>query len=211
MAGQVLLLNPRRRRRKKATTSRRRRRTHARVSNPVRRRRRREQARVANPRRRRRSHRVHHRRRRLRRNPGMHFGGGGNIGKAAMIVGGMVVAEVLADKLASVLPAAWKQDADVVRIGSKAAICIGVPMVLKVVKVIPAPIANAVALGGLIITGWDIFKTYVAPKIGLQMSEYAPGQITGMDESAYDGVANYEAGVLTGTGQSAYGDGAYGG
>ena len=101
-----------------------------------------------------------------------------------MIAGGGIAVEVLADKLASFLPAAWKTNADVVRIGTKAAVGIAAPMLLR--KFLPRGWGNAIALGGGIVTLLDVFKTYVAPKIGVSLSSYEIGP--------YAGMSGYEAG-----------------
>jgi hypothetical protein len=189
MAGEVMLINPRRRRRKKATTVRRKRRRVRRVRrhNPTLFRKRRTH-------RRRRHNPVHSRRRRhhVRRNPKLL---GIDIKQIALFAGGAVVTEVLADKLAAMLPASWKTDANLVRIGTKAAVGVGLPMVLKMTKLVPSNLANAIAIGGGVVTLLDVFKTYIAPNVpGLhayeQLSEYrtlplATG-MAGMDEAYGD-------------------------
>jgi len=184
MAGEVMLINPRRRRRKKATTTRRKRRV--RRHNPtVFRKRRVHRRRRHNPvRARRRRHVRHNPARKMLGLPVMQIVG---------FTGGFIVTEVLADKLAAMLPAGWKTDANLTRIGTKAAIGVGLPMVLKMTKLVPHNIANAIAVGGGICVLWDVFKTYIGPKIGLtlsayeQLSEYRmlPGDagIAGMDEA----------------------------
>jgi hypothetical protein len=185
MAGEVMLINPRRRRHKKAITRRKRRVRRVRRHNPTLfRKRRTHRRRRHNPLRARR--RRHH----YRHNPKLL---GINVMQIAMFAGGAVVTEVLADKLAGMLPAAWKTDANVVRIGTKAAVGVGLPMVLKMTKLVPANLCNAIAVGGGVVTLLDIFKTYIGPKIGLnlsayeQLSEYrqlaAGGGIAGMDEA----------------------------
>lgn len=170
MAGsELLVLNPRRRRRRKAkaTGSRRRRRTRrhsvARHNpRPLRRRRRAVARRRHNPRRRRRS---------VRHNPRVL---GVNVTQIAMITAGGFVTEVLADKLAKMLPASWATNADVVRIGTKAAVGIGLPLVAR--KFLPRGWGNAIAIGGGVVTLFDIIKTYVAPHIpGLSLSGYEIG------------------------------------
>jgi hypothetical protein len=189
MAGEVMLINPRRRRRKKATTTRRKRRV--RRHNPTVYRKRR----VIHRRRRHNPVRARRRRRHVRHNPAMKM-----LGLPVMQIvgftGGFIVTEVLADKLAAMLPATWKTNADVLRIGSKAAIGVGLPMVLKMTKLVPHNIANAIAVGGGICVLWDVFKTYIGPKIGLtlsayeQLSEYrmlpSAAGIAGMDEAYGD-------------------------
>lgn len=191
MAGEVLVLNPRRRRRrkgvaKKRTTRRRRRRVMR--HNPVRRRRRSHVGR-----RRRRSYR--------RRNPAL-LGGGirSQLMQGASFAGGIIATEFIADKLAGALPEAWKANADLFRIGTKAAVGIGVPMLLG--RMLPRNIRHAIAIGGAAAVVLDVFKTYVAPKIGLTMSGYEYGTLT-----------DYEQGQISGFGMSdegsAYGGGAY--
>ena len=190
MAGEVMLINPRRRRRKKATTNRRKRRVRrAPRHNPTAFHKRRvRRVRRHNPARARRRHHVRH-------NPGMKMLGM-PVMQIVSFTGGFIVTEVLADKLAAMLPAAWKTNADMLRIGSKAAIGVGLPMVLKMTKLVPQNIANAIAVGGGICVLWDVFKTYVGPKIGLtlgayeQLSEYrmlpSSAGIAGMDEAYGD-------------------------
>ena len=210
---EVLLVNPRRRRRK---ATRKRKRAVARRTNPVRRRRRR-----AAPTAHRRIRRVHARRvrrnprrhRRVRRNP-LHMGNNVFMRGASIAAAGLAV-EVLANKLASFLPASWALDANVTRIGCKAAITIGVPMLAKKVKIIPAGVANAIAIGGAVVTVMDIINTYVKPHLpaGL-LSEYDPnnsvmqGYETGTLSGDEDSMHGYEAGQLSG---GAYGGGAYAG
>jgi len=192
MAGEVLVLNPRRRRRRTRSSAKkrpvRRRRRRVMRHNPVRHVRRRR----SSPRRRRRSY---------RRNPGI---GGGSLKsqlmQGASFAGGIIATEFIADKIAGALPEAWKTNADLVRIGTKAAVGIGVPMLLG--KMLPRNIRNAIAIGGAAAVVLDVFKTYVAPKIGLTMAGYEYGTLT-----------DYEQGQLTGFGMSdegsAYGGGAY--
>ena len=206
---EVLLVNPRRRRRK--VTKRRRARARRATAAPKRRRRVRTNP-VMHHRRRRR--RVHARRnpsrrrrsRRIRRNP-MHFGGNVFMRGASIAAAGLAV-EVLANKLAAHIPAGWGLDANIARIGAKAAITIGVPMLAKKVRIIPAGVANAIAIGGAVITVMDIINTYVKPHLpaGL-LSEYDPNNsvIQGYEAGTLTG---YEEGVLSG---GAYGGGAYAG
>lgn len=190
---EVLLVNPRRRRRAKATsrrkTTRRRRRVHvhARV-NPIRRR---VHARVRrnNPR----------RRRRLHRNP-MHVGGNVFMKGASIAMGGLAV-ELLASKLATMLPASWQTNANMVRIGTKVAITVGVPLLAKKVRLIPGNIANAIALGGAVVTVVDIINTYVKPNVPF-LHDYNPD---------VPGLQGYEAGTLTDYEAESLSGGAYGG
>ena len=175
MAGEVLVLNPRRKRRKaRTTTKRRRHRAHHRRVNPRRRR-----SPLMHRRRRAYARRRHNprRRRHYRRNPGMRMFGI-DFGQVAMVAGGGIVTEVLADKLAAVLPATWKTNADVVRIGTKAVVGVGLPMLAG--KFLPRGWGAAIALGGGIVTVLDIFKTYVAPKLGITLSSYEIGPWSGM-------------------------------
>lgn len=187
MAGEVLMINPRRRRRKKATSKKRRRVQYTR--------------RAMNPRKRRYVRRNYpkRRRRRVRHNPRILGGAiGGTVMQGVWLTGGALVTEIVADKLAGMLPAAWKTDANIVRIGTKAAVGIGLPMVLKSMKlhILPPRLLNAIALGGTVVTLLDVFKTYVGPKLGLTLAEY-------------EQVASYE--MLPGVGavEEAYGEGAF--
>lgn len=207
---EVLLVNPRRRRRK-ASSKRKRARAHR--SNPTRRRRRRA-APVMHRRTRRRVHarrRHNPRRRRLHRNP-LRAGSNVFMRGAGIAAAGLAV-DVLATKLASFLPASWALDANVTRIGCKAAITIGVPMLAKRVRIIPAGVANAIAIGGAVVTVMDIINTYVKPHLpaGL-LSEYDPNNsvMQGYEAGQLSGgnMEGYEAGQLSG---GAYGDGAYAG
>ncbi len=189
MAGEVLVLNPRRKRRRTRRT---------RAAQPRRRRRRRVMRHNPTHRRRRRSVVGRRRRRSVRRNPRIL---GGNIQSQLMqgagFAGGIIATEFIADKLAGALPEAWKTNADLVRIGTKAAVGIGVPMLLG--RMLPRNVRNAIAIGGAAAVVLDLFKTYVGPKLGLSgyeygaLSEYEPGQLTGFgmsDEgSAYGGGA----------------------
>lgn len=192
MAGEVLVLNPRRRRRRTRSSAKKR---------PVRRRRRRVMR--HNPARftRRRRSAPRRRRRSVRRNPRI-LGGNlqGQLMQGVSFAGGIIATEFIANKIAGALPEAWKTNADLVRIGTKAAVGIAVPMLFG--KMLPRNIRNAIAIGGAAAVVLDVFKTYVAPKIGLSMSGYEYGSLT-----------DYEQGELTGFGMSdegaAYGGGAY--
>jgi hypothetical protein len=184
MAGsELLVFNPRSRRRRKAKATRRRKSTHRRRHHAV--------ARL-NPRRRvrRRGHRrVNSRRRRshVRHNPRVL---GVDLKQITMIAAGGIVTEVLADKLAKMLPAAWATNADIVRIGTKAAVGIGLPMVAR--KFLPRGWGNAIAIGGGVVTLLDIIKTYVAPHVpGLSLSGYEIGPTgTGIANTTY-GFSSY--------------------
>jgi hypothetical protein len=196
MASEVLVLNPRRRRRTrkaKATTKRRRRRrTHARAVHH-------------NPRRRRRVHarRHHSRRRRVRRNPSLRGLAGSPITKGIGLAVGIKATRMLANHLAKMIPASWNLDANMARIGSEAAVTILLPMLAKKARIIPASVANWVAVGGAAVVVLDLIDTYVAPHVPL-LQGYEEGGLTG-----------YEGGTLTGAadapqiGDSAYGARAY--
>lgn len=192
---QMLVLNPRRKRRTrktkaKATRRRRRRTVHAkRTHNPSRRRR--YSARRRSVRRR----RVH--------NPGL---SGNTFARGAGIAGGAIVTEVLANKLAAMLPASLQANANVARIGTKAAIAIGVPMLLKRTKIVPSGIANAIAMGAAVATALDVLKTYVTPNIP-GLSDYEQGTLMGAGDA--DQLEGYEQGTLMGPEAGAYGGGAY--
>lgn len=137
--------------------------------------------------------------------------GGGNIGMGITIGVGIAGAQILANKLESVLPASWKTDPNIVRIGSKAAIGIGLPLVLKHVKILPPKVAQVIAYAGVAAAVLDIIATYVAPKLNLTMGEYQPGMLTGMETG---GLSEYQEGTLSdlspGPSGGAYGGGAYG-
>lgn len=191
---QMLVLNPRKRRTRKkakATGRRRRRRTvHAkRTANPVRRRR------ISARRSSRRRRRVH--------NPNPL--NSGTFMRGATIAGAAVVTEVLANKLATLLPATMTADAskaNMVRIGTKGAIAVVVPML----KFVPANIRNAIALGAAVATALDVLKTYVTPNIP-GLSDYEQGTLMGPDDQGE--IQGYEQGTLMGPDQGAYGGGAY--
>jgi hypothetical protein len=183
MAGEVMLINPRRRRRKHTATKRRVRRVRrVRRHNPT-------MSRKRRTHRRRRVNARRHSRRNVRRNPKLL---GINVMQIAGFAGGAIVTEILASYLAKMIPAEWKLDANTSRIGTKAVVGVGLPMVLKMTKLVPSGIANALAVGGGIVVLIDVFATYVAPKMGLtlgayeQLSEYRmlpAGQgFAGMDE-----------------------------
>ena len=132
---------------------------------------------------------------------------GVNVNQILMVAGGGIAVEVLADKLANVLPASWKADANIVRIGTKAAVGIAAPMLLR--KFLPRGWGSAIALGGGIVTVLDIFKTYVAPKIGVSLSSYEIGPYAGMagyPDEAMEGYADDPTGMSGG----AYGGSIYG-
>lgn len=176
MAGEFALINPRRKRRKKATTHRRRKASKRRrrvAVNPIHRRRRHVARRRHNPRRR------HYAR---RHNPAIF---GINIVQISSLAGGFVGTEILAGYLAGMLPAAWKTDANMVRIGCKAAVGVGVPMLAK--SFLPRGVRgalNALAIGGGVAVLVDVFNTFVKPNIpGLPLSNYEQGFISGYEDN----------------------------
>jgi len=173
MAGEFALINPRRKRRKKATTHRRRKssRRRRRVAvNPIHRRRRHVARRRHNPRRR------HYAR---RHNPAMF---GINIVKIGSIAGGFVGTEILAGYLSGMLPAAWKTDANIVRIGCKAAVGVGAPLLLK--RFLPRGVGSALAVGGGVAVLVDVFNTFIKPNIpGLPVGNYEQDFISGYEDN----------------------------
>lgn len=202
---EMLVLNPRRRRRKshaKRTHSRRRRR--ATTSSRRRRRSTVHAFRAHNPRRRRRStrRRVHARR---RRNPSVRGLTGSPIVKGLALAVGVKVTDGIATKLSSMLPASMQSNPDLARIGTKAALAFGLPIVLRKVRVLPPAIASAVTVGATIALGLDLVKTYIAPRVPF-LSDYEQVPLTGTDQPEM--LQSYEAMQLTGT-DSAYGGGAY--
>lgn len=196
---EMLVLNPRRKRRtvrakaKKRTTRRRRR-----ARNPIM---------LGNPSRRRRAYAGSKRRRRARRtrNPRVDSG---TLMKGATIAGGAIVTSIIASQIAKRLPESWKANADMVRIGTKAAVGIGLPMVLRQTKVLPGNLANAIALGGAVATVLDVFDTYVKPNLPM-LADYEQGALTGMDDEGAEELSALEPGMLTGADASAYGASAY--
>lgn len=160
MAGEVLLINPRLKHRRKNTTKRRRARRH----NPflMRKRHVRRRARRHNPRR----HRRH-----VRCNPAPFGLGGGQLMHGVMIGVGGVATEVAGDFVQKWIPASWALDADLSRIGTKAAVGIAGPMLAKMLKV-PKAITTPWLIGGIAVTVLDVFRTYIAPKLGLTLKEY---------------------------------------
>ena len=186
---EMLVLNPRRKARKARKTTKRRTRRKARAHatrthNPMHKRRVRRSGR-----------RVHARRARRRvHNPRI---GGGTLMKGVSIAGGAIVTDVLASKLAAMLPDAWKSNADAVRIGTKAAVGIGLPMLARKLRIIPPGIANAIALGGAVTTALDVFNTYVKPHVPM-LSDYEQGTLTGAGD--VEQLEAYEPGTLTGGG-----------
>lgn len=206
MAGEVLLINPRhrrRRRRKARGTHRRRRRRLSARRNP------------ANPRRHRRRvygrRRRHARRRhRVHRNPQL-FAGVNLVGIGIASVG-YVGTRYATGWALSMLPPEWSKDpntANLVRIGVKAGIGVGLPILLR--RWIGRGTSNWLAIGGGIAVLTDIFQTYLAGAIPIPLADYEPGMLT-----------DYEPGMLTGQGDfltgeeefgvgDAYGQSVYGG
>jgi len=185
MAGEFMVVNPRRRRRRRTASGRfvkgggkrrRRRRTrlHAR-RNPV------------NPRRRRR--RSSHRRRSYRRNPGLRLMPGLDLGAAAITAVGVIGPRIAADQLAQFLPADWTAgpNAPVVKIGLRAAIGFGVPMLAR--RWIGARTANLLMAGAAVGLVLDAYSTWIAPAMGVSgyetgdLGDYETGAL-GFDESS---------------------------
>lgn len=205
---ELLVLNPRGRRKR---VRGKRRKARARRTNPTRRRRRRAAPLMANTRRRRRAHarrRTNPRRRRVHRNPGGRLLGV-NVNQIVMLTAGAIVTEVLADKLAQMLPASWAtpEKADMIRIGTKAAVGIGVPLLAR--RFLPRGWGNAIAIGGGIVTLFDIVKTYVAPHVpGLHLTGYEIGPTsTGIATDRVGFTGYTQEGLSDAT--SAYGGDAY--
>ena len=175
MAGEFAVINPRRKRRKKTRKV-----THRRRKNA---RRRRVGVKLVH---RRRSHvarRRHNPRRRYarRHNPAVF---GINIVKIGSIAGGFVGTEILAGYLAGMLPAAWKTDANMVRIGCKAAVGVGAPLLLK--RFLPRGVGSALAIGGGVAVLVDVFNTFVRPMVpGLPIADYEQGYIQGYEQPEY--------------------------
>lgn len=175
MAGEFAVINPRRRRRKKVHARKRkthRRRSYARAHNPVRHRRRH----VA---------RRHHARRRYARRHNPAFMGM-PLGQIVSAAGGFVGTSLLAGYLKGMLPATMTADANqanMIRIGCKAAVAIGVPMLGK--SFLPRNIRNALMLGGGVAVAVDIFETFIKPAIpGLPFADYEQGYIADYEQSA---------------------------
>ena len=192
MAAQFAVINPRRKRRKRAkATTRRRRRVRAAHPNPSRRRRRRTSR-----------ARVHHnRRRRVHRNPrGLNLGGV-DFGAAAITAGGIVGADIAAGYLSKMLPAGFQSP--VARIGVKAAIGIGAPLLLK--RFIGGRTANLLAAGAAISVLLDAYHAWIAPAIGL--SDYEIG-MTGYEANPGLSGMDTNQGAL-GMGENIYADSVY--
>lgn len=190
MAGEVLLINPRRRRRKRTTRGKAKR-THRRLRRVM-----------VNPRRhrysrpRRRSSIRRRRHHRIRHNPAL---AGGKLMQGVMIGVGAVAADTLGGFVQKWIPAAWNLDANVARIGTKAVVGIGAPMLLRKMRALPPNLTNAWMLGGVVVTVLDVFETYVKPNIP-GLGEYEYGTVQGYEEPA----------GLVGEGSAdVYGDGIY--
>lgn len=180
MAGEVMLINPRRKHRRKKARRARRARTHHR---------RRRGLFAANPRRRHR--RARGRRVRRHRNPRAMRFFGVDLGAVGLATSGYFVTRYATGGLLGMLPAEWRADpntAPLVRIGMKAAVGVGLPMMLR--PMIGRSVSNWLAVGGGIAVLADLFETYVAQMIPLPLADYEQGMLT-----------DYEQGQLTGLGQ----------
>jgi len=133
-------------------------------------------ARAANPTHRKRHYRRHnpgrkHGRRRYVRNPRLPFGI--NFPQILGVSAGLIGTELAGGWLANMLPAEWKKDANavnMVRIGSKAVVGVGLPLVLK--GMLPRGLGAAIAIGGGVAVVFDLFTTFVGPAVGLTGYEY---------------------------------------
>jgi len=201
MAGSVMLINPRRRRRRA-------RRARARAPRRRVRRRRRALAAYHNPRRHRRvrARRARrHGRRRVHRNPRLPFG----IDLQAIGFGtaGLIGTHVLGKQLAAAMGGkAGTLDQNIVRIGSKAVVGVGLPLLAK--RFIGSKTAHALAIGGGIAVLADILSTYAPKEWGLPsladyqtgvLSDYQQGQLQGYGDvgvsEALSGSSIYDRGV----------------
>lgn len=160
MAGEFMILNPRKRKRRatKKTKSRKRRTRRARAHAAPKRRRRRIGA------------RRHVARRRVRSNPrGMHMAGV-DFKSAGFMAGGFILSNIGTGYISKMLPAGWQ--GPVARIGVKAVVGIGGPLLLK--RFIGAKTANLLAAGAAVSVLVDAYQTWVAPNIpGLSDYEMA--------------------------------------
>jgi hypothetical protein len=87
-----------------------------------------------------------------------------------------------------------------VRIGCKAAVGIGAPLLLK--RFLPRGIGAALAVGGGVAVLVDVFNTFIKPNIpGLPLGEYDQGYIEGYESPDYSA-------ALSG-GESVYGESVY--
>jgi hypothetical protein len=196
MAGTALLINPRRRRRRKARKARSSRRRARRV--------RRNPFAVARRRRRRGHRRAHARRgrRRAHRNPRLPLIGSVNFPAIGAGAAGYIATAWGGPQLFNMLPPDWKTNAQMtplLRIGAKAAVgLVLLPMVAKMV--FPRKgLAGPMALGAGIAIAVDLFKSYLAPAMGITLEDYETQTISA-----------YETAQLTGD-ADAYGNSAYGG
>ena len=85
-----------------------------------------------------------------------------------------------------------------IRIGCKAAVGVGAPLLLK--RFLPRGVASALAIGGGVAVLVDAFNTYVKPSLGI--ADYEQGYI-----SSYEQPAMIESG-MSGT-DSVYGESVY--
>jgi hypothetical protein len=85
----------------------------------------------------------------------------------AWVAAGVVGSRLASGWLAKMIPASLSAgpQADLVRIGTKAAVGMALPMVLKSLKVIPANAATFIAVGGFAAVALDVFETYIAPNV----------------------------------------------
>jgi len=121
-----------------------------------------------------------------------------NVKTGAVIAAGLIGTDFLAAKLDAALPAAWKTDANLTRIGTKAAIGIGLPLLAG--KFLPRGVAKTIAIGGTAAVVLDLFQTYVAGKLGMSLTGYETGMLT-----------DYQPGTITGIEEGQLSDTAYGG
>jgi len=172
MAGEFMVVNPRHRRRRA-------RRARGRVR--TKRRRKLAMRRNPNPRRRRRRSyaRRHLRRRSYARNPRGFNLGGIDVGAAALTAGGFVGSTIAANFISRSLPAEWSAgpNAPLVRIGLKAAVGVGLPLIAR--RFIGARVSNLLAAGAAVSVLVDLWATYAAPALG--MSDYETGTIQGYE------------------------------
>jgi hypothetical protein len=186
MAGEIVLINPRRHRRKKNARKRRHHRRHA---NPFMHRKRHVS--------RRRRHNPRRHRRHVRHNPGRILGG--NLMKGVTFAAGAIATDIAGGIAQKWIPPSWNLDPAMSRIGAKALVGIGAPMLAKQFR-LPSSITTPWLIGGVVVTVLDIFNTYIAPKMGLTLQEY-------------EQVSSYEmlpgATAMAGTEGDIYGDGAF--
>ena len=105
---------------------------------------------------------------------------GVDLGKIGSIAGGYVGTEILAGYLKGMLPANLLPDPNMARIGCKAAIGIGLPLLAR--RFLPRGVANALMIGGGVAVAVDLFNTYVKPMVpGLPLADYEQGFISGYE------------------------------